>query len=325
MRYLLRRLLFYIVAAFVAITLNFMVPRLMAGDPVQLMFAQFQGRLDPRAMESLKETFGFVSGPIGEQYVTYLKNLLQGNLGLSVSAFPTPVADLIGPSLGWTIRLIGSSTIIAFTLGSLLGIFAAWKRGGKIDSLLLPVVSTLGAFPFFWIALLMLYTFAFTFKIFPIGHAYDVSFGDINWGNAEHVNSVIQHMILPMFTIIFTGLGGWLLGMRNNMIGILAEDYVTMAQAKGLSDRRVMFIYAARNAILPSITAFSMSLGFAVGGALIVELVFAYPGMGYTLLRAVQGRDYPLMQGVFLFITLAVLAANFMADVFYVMLDPRAR
>ncbi len=324
MRFLLRRFSFYLVAAFVAITLNFFVPRLMVGDPVQVMFAQFQGRMDPRALESLKETFGFVQGPILEQYVTYLSNLARGNLGLSVSFFPVPVSEVIAPSLVWTLRLIGLATITSFGIGIVLGIYAAWRRGGVIDSLLLPIASAVGAFPFFWIAMLVLYIFGLVLKWFPIGHAYDVAL-KVDWGNPEFVNSVIRHAFLPMVTVVFTAIGGWLLGMRNNMIGVLSQDYVTMAQAKGLSDWRVMITYAARNAILPSVTAFSMSLGFVVGGALVVELVFAYPGMGFTLLKAVQGRDYPLMQGVFLLITLAVLAANFLADVFYVILDPRAR
>ncbi len=324
MRFLLRRLMFYLVAAFAAITLNFFIPRLMVGDPVQVMFAQFQGRLDPRALDSLRETFGFVQGPLLDQYVTYLGNLLRGNLGLSVSFFPVPVAEVIGPSLLWTLRLIGIATIFSFALGITLGMFAAWRRGRFVDSVILPVASAVGAFPFFWIAMLVLYIFALVLGWFPIGHAYDVSL-PVDWGNPQFLNSVIQHAALPLLTILFTAFGGWLLGMRNNMIGVLSEDYVTMAQAKGLSDRRVMFTYAARNAILPSLTGFAMSLGYVVGGALVVELIFAYPGMGYTLLKAVQGRDYPLMQGVFLLITLAVLGANFIADVCYVLLDPRAR
>ncbi len=324
MRFLFRRLTFYIVAAFAAITLNFFIPRMMVGDPVQLMFAQFQGRLDPRAMESLKETFGFVQGPLLQQYITYLTNLFQGNFGLSVSSFPVPVIELIGPSLAWTVRLIGFSTILAFIIGTILGVFAAWRRGGGIDNIFLPIASVVGAFPFFWIAMVVLYLFGLVWKWFPIGHAYDVSM-QVDWGNPTFLSSVVQHSLMPLCTIIITAIGGWMLGMRNNMIGVLSQDYVTMAQAKGLSDRRVMLVYAARNAILPSLTGFAMSLGFVVGGALVVELVFAYPGMGYTLLRAVQGRDYPLMQAVFLVITLAVLAANFAADIMYVLLDPRAR
>ncbi|MGQ9888282.1 MAG: ABC transporter permease [Aggregatilineales bacterium] len=324
MRFLARRFAFYLIAAFFAITINFFLPRMMVGDPVQIMFAQFQGRLDPRALDSLKATFGFVEGPLLEQYLTYLSNLLQGNLGLSISSFPVPVSQIISSSVMWTIRLLGLATIMSFSIGVLLGILAAWRRGGRVDSVLLPVFTMMGAFPFFWIAMLFLYVFGFLLGWFPIGHAYNIALR-VDWGNPEFVSSVVRHALLPLTVILITSIGGWMLGMRNNMIGVLSEDYIVMAQAKGLSDRRVMFVYAARNAILPSLTGFAMSLGFVIGGALVVELVFAYPGMGFTLLNAVNGRDYPLMQGVFLMITLAVLAANFIADIVYVVLDPRAR
>lgn len=324
MRFLLRRLSFYLLAAFVAITINFFIPRLMTGDPVQVMFAQFQGRMDPRALDSLKETFGFVQGPLHEQYFTYLGNLLQGNMGISITAFPVPVTDVIGASLLWTVRLLGLATIMSFGIGILLGILAAWRRGRTVDNYVLPVASMLGAFPYFWVAMLALYVFGFVLGAFPIGHAYNIALR-VDWGDPEFLSSVVRHALLPLITILLTSIGGWMLGMRNNMIGVLAEDYIVMAQAKGLSDRRVMFIYAARNAILPSLTGFAMSLGFVIGGALVVEIVFAYPGMGFTLLNAVRGRDYPLMQGVFLMITFAVLAANFIADIVYVVLDPRAR
>lgn len=324
MRFLARRFAFYVVAAFFAITINFFLPRMMVGDPVQIMFAQFQGRLDPRALDSLKATFGFVEGPLLEQYLAYLSNLLQGNLGLSISSFPVPVSQVISSSAMWTIRLIGLATIMSFSIGTLLGILAAWRRGGRIDSVLLPIFTMMGAFPFFWIAMLFLYVFGFLLGWFPIGHAYNIAL-PVDWNNPEFLSSVVRHAMLPLIVILMTSIGGWMLGMRNNMIGVLAEDYIVMAQAKGLSDRRVMFVYAARNAILPSLTGFAMSLGFVIGGALVVELVFAYPGMGFTLLNAVNGRDYPLMQGVFLMITLAVLAANFIADIVYVVLDPRAR
>ncbi len=324
MRFLVRRFVFYLIAAFVAITLNFFLPRLMVGDPVQVMFGRFQGRMDPRTIESLKLTFGFVDGPITEQYVTYLKHLAHGELGTSLTYFPQPVLDVIGPSVLWTLRLLGLATIFSFILGTTLGMMAAWKRGKFVDSLILPMASALGAFPFFFVAMLVLYEFAFLRGWFPIGHSFDIKL-EKDWSSLEFVQSVVKHAFLPLITIVITALGGWMLGMRNNMIGVLAEDYITMAQAKGLSDRRVMFTYAARNAILPSLTGFAMSLGFVIGGALVVELVFAYPGMGYMLLSSVNGRDYPLMQGVFLMITLSVLVANFFADVIYVLMDPRAR
>lgn len=324
MRFLVRRFGFYLIALLVAVTLNFLIPRMMAGDPVQIMFARFQGRMNPEAMASLYETFGFVSGPLHEQYFAYMSNLLQGNLGISVSAFPVPVADVLGTSLAWTVRLVGLATIISFLAGIILGTFAAWRRGGFVDTFVLPVSSILNSFPYFWIAMLALYIFALGLGWFPLGHAADDDIRQ-NWGDPQYVFSVIQHMILPALTIVITSVGGWMLGMRNNMIGVLAEDYILMAQAKGLSDRRVMMTYAARNAILPSLTGFAMSLGFVLGGALLTEIVFAYPGMGYTLLNAVNTRDYPLMQGIFLFITAAVLVANLIADVIYVVLDPRAR
>ncbi len=324
MRFLVRRTGFYMVAALIAITLNFFIPRMMSGDPVTAMFARFQGRLEPRTMDALRETFGFVDAPIHEQYFTYLQNLLQGNFGTSITAFPAPVTEVIGNALVWTLRLAGTATIVSFVGGTLLGIFAAWKRGRFSDSVILPFLSFIGAFPYFFVAMLLLYILAFGLKWFPLSHAYDLSIR-VDWGSPEFVMSVLQHAALPAFTIVITGMGGWMLGMRNNMIGVLGEDYIVMAQAKGLSDRRVMLTYAARNAILPSVTGFAMSLGFAIGGALLTEIVFSYPGIGFWLLSAVNGRDYPLMQGIFLMITLAVLLANFMADVIYVMLDPRAR
>jgi peptide/nickel transport system permease protein len=324
MRFVLRRISFYLVAAFIAITLNFIIPRLMTGDPVTLMFARFQGRLDPRSLESLKITFGFVEGPILQQYVTYLQNLLQGNLGTSVVAFPVPVTEVIATGLGWTVRLAGTATIISFAVGTLLGIIAVWRRGRFADQYLLPILSLLGAFPYFFIAMLALYIFALELGWFPLNHASDLTIPQ-DWSSIPFLLSVVHHAILPALTIVVTSMGGWMLGMRNNMIGVLAQDYIVMAQAKGLSDRRVMFTYAARNAILPSLTGFAMSLGFVLGGALLTEVVFNYPGVGFLILNAVNARDYPLMQGLFLIITLAVLLANLTVDVIYVLLDPRVR
>jgi peptide/nickel transport system permease protein len=324
MRYLSRRLVFYFIAFFVAITLNFFIPRLMVGDPVQLLIARFQGRLTVDAEASIRATFGFVQGPLPQQYITYVSNLLQGNFGLSVSQFPTPVSQVLGASLLWTLRLIGTATILAFLVGTLLGIVAAWQRGKFVDSYVLPILGILNAFPAFWLSMMIVYYFAFTLKWFPMSHASDISLTP-DWGSWEYTSSVIRHAFLPLTTIIITTIGGWMLGMRNNMIGVLSQDYIVMAQAKGLSDRRVMFVYAARNAILPSLTGFAQALGFVLGGAIVIEIVFSYPGVGFTLLAATNARDYPLMQAIFLLITLAVLIANFIADVSYVLLDPRAR
>lgn len=324
MRFLLRRLSFYLIAAFIAITLNFFIPRLMTGDPATIIFARYQGRLDPRAIDSLRAAFGFVDGPIFDQYLSYLTNLFQGNLGISIINFPVPVTTVISSALAWTLRLAGTATIASFLIGTILGIIAAWRRGRFADNFVLPALGLLGAFPYFFIAMLALYAFGFGLKWFPLSHTSDIDLVQ-DWGNPTYILSVLHHAIMPAFTIVVTSLGGWMIGMRNNMIGILSEDYIIMAQAKGLTDRRVMLGYAARNAILPSLTGFAMSLGFIIGGALLTEIVFSYQGVGFLLLSAVNGRDYPLMQGIFLMITLAVLIANFLVDVVYVLLDPRAR
>jgi len=179
------------------------------------------------------------------------------------------------------------------------------------------------AIPYFWLALIVVYVFGFLLRLFPLTGAYDLS---VEPGlNGAFITSAVYHAILPAITIVVSSIAGWMLGMRNAMLSTLSEDYVLMAQAKGLPDRRVMLMYAARNAILPNITGFALSLGFVVGGALLTEIIFSYPGIGFALLQAVQSEDFPLMQGIFLVITLAVLGANFLADILYVVLDPRVR
>lgn len=323
-RFLRRRFLFYLVAAFAAITLNFIIPRLMPGDPVQLLFARFQGKLDPRAFEAIKAQFGFVDGPLIEQYLLYLRSIVTLDFGPSIMGFPVPVSQVIGGSLRWTLILAGIASVMSYLIGTFLGVLAAWRRGGRIDTILLPIASVFGAFPYFFVALLAVYIFGFQLDVFPTSHAYDTAIRQ-DWRSTEFLWSVVYHMILPLFTIILTATGGWMLGMRNNMIGVLSQDYIVMAEAKGLADRRIMLMYAARNAILPSLTAFAMSFGFIIAGLLLTEIVFSYPGMGYTFLLAINARDYPLIQGIYLMITAAVLLANFIADMSYVLLDPRAR
>ncbi len=323
MRYILRRLGFYLIAAWVSLTLNFFIPRLMPGDPATALMGRFKGRLQPQALDALREAFGFTDAPLYIQYFTYVKHLFQGQLGISVVYFPSPVTDVIGTGLMWTLVLAGVAVVISFALGTVLGVLAAWRRGGWVDSVAPPVLLFLGSFPYFWLAMLLLYFFGFVLGWFPLWHAYD---GYLTPGfSLEFVGSVLHHMILPALTIVAASAGAWMLSMRNTMVGVLSEDYITMAQAKGLSPRRVMFHYAARNALLPNVTGFGMALGFVLSGSLLTEIVFSYPGQGYLLIQAVQGQDYPLMQGLFLAITFAVLAANFMVDVIYVWLDPRTR
>lgn len=323
MSFLLRRLGFYVLAAWIALTLNFFLPRLMPGDPATALFARFRGKASPEALAALREVFGLTGAPLPSQYVTYLSHALRGDLGISVAYFPAPVSQVIGAGLPWTVFLAGGALLLSFVLGTLLGAAAAWWRRGWLDSVLPPLFALLGAFPYFWLAMVALYVLGFGAGWFPLGHAYD---DDLVPGwNLAFVADVVRHAALPMGTVVIATMGGWLLSMRNTMIAVLGSDYVTLARAKGLSPARVALRYAARNALLPNVTGFGMALGFVLGGSLLTEIVFSYPGQGYLLVQAVRNQDYPLMQGIFLVITLAVLLANWLVDVLTVWLDPRTR
>jgi len=322
-RFILRRLGFYLIAFWASVTLNFLLPRFMPGDPVSRMFARTQGKMQPEQIEALRKLLGVDTRPLWEQYVDYMHNILTGQMGVSISRFPTPVTEVIASQIGWTLLLGGTALVFAAIIGNLLGILAAWRRGGAIDSALPPLLIFIGSFPYFWLAMGALYLFGVVLGWFPIRHAFtDGLEPAFTW---EFIGDVGAHLVLPALTIVLVSIGGWMLGMRNTMIATNAEDYITMAEAKGLRPGRIMLRYAARNAMLPSVTSFGMSLGFVVGGAMLTEVVFAYPGVGYQLLNAVQGLDYPLMQGLFLTITAAVLLANFLVDILYVRLDPRVR
>ncbi|AXI76847.1 ABC transporter permease [Peterkaempfera bronchialis] len=323
MKYLLRRIAFYLITAWAAITLNFIIPRLMPGDPVQALIARFQGQLSTKAIDSLNILFGLDQHKsIWQQYIEYWSNLLHGDLGLSFTFFPTPVSEVISQQLPWTLALVGTTTLISFLLGTTLGVFAGWRRGSWMDSLL-PVATFFSAIPYFWLGLIAIALFAGVWHVFPAAQGFDN--GLVPSMSFDFVASAVYHSVLPGITIVISAMATWILAMRNMMVTVSSEDYVTVAHAKGLSERRVMFSYAARNAVLPSISGFALSLGFIVGGTLLVEMVFSYPGIGLVLLQAVGAKDYPLMQGIFLIITLSVLAANLLADLAYMFLDPRTR
>ncbi|GAA4829137.1 ABC transporter permease [Luteimicrobium xylanilyticum] len=323
MRFILRRLGFYLLAFWVSITLNFLLPRVMPGDPVSRMFARSQGQMTPEQVDQLRKLFGLDHRPLWQQYTSYVHDMLTGHMGISISRFPSPVSEVIASQIGWTLLLGGTALVIAVVVGNLLGILAAWRRGGVLDSVLPPLLVFIGSFPYFWLAMGALYLFGVVLGWFPTGHAFSVGLTPA-W-TSEFVSDVATHLVLPAATIVLVSIGGWMLGMRNTMIATTSEDYIVMAEAKGLRPHRIMFRYAARNAMLPAVTSLGMSLGFIVGGAMLTEVVFAYPGVGYQLLAAVQGLDYPLMQGIFLTITAAVLLTNFLVDIVYVRLDPRVR
>lgn len=330
MLYVLRRLGALLVTLWIAITVNFALPRLMPGDPVQTMFARYQGKVSPTAIHSMQVAFGMNTheSELG-QYADYLRHTLTGNLGVSFSYFPASVSSLIWSALPWTLGLVGFATILAFLLGTSLGMFAAWRRGtagwrraSLVDSGLVPLGLLLGALPSFWIALILLYFIAFQAGWFPVGGGINAGQPIDSWSGFA---SLLQHSALPAFTLTLISMGLWILLMRNNMLTVLGEDYVKFARAKGLNDRTVAYRYAARNAILPVIAQLALALGVVVGGQVFIEIVFSYPGIGYLLLQAVQNEDYPLMQGIFLIFTVTLLLASFLADALYAVFDPRVR
>jgi peptide/nickel transport system permease protein len=322
-KYILQRLAFYLFTLWAAITINFFIPRLIPGDPVLALISKFQGQISTTAMHSLYVLFGLDKHEsIWKQYIDYWKQLFHGDLGLSFTFFPTPVSEVLRQYLPWTVALVGVTTVISFLLGTTLGVLAGWRRGSWVDAIL-PATQFLASVPYFWLGLIFITLFTSAGSWLPAGNGYDTGVvPGWTWG---FISSAIQHSILPSLTILLTSMSGWILSMRNMMVTVAGEDYITVAHAKGLSERRVMLSYAARNALLPNVSGFALSLGFIVGGALLVEIVFSYPGVGYVLLQATGSNDYPLMQGIFLVITLALLAANLLADIAYLVLDPRTR
>src|SRR5213080_1546539 len=305
MRFVVRRLGFFLVTLWAAVTLNFLIPRLMPGNAAIAMMSRYKGHVNPQAMHALEIAFGVHNHQsLVSSYFTYLGNIARGHFGVSLTFFPDTVAHQVLQALPWTLALVGITTILAFLLGTLIGLVSGWRRGGALDGVLPPL-------------------FAITLGWFPDSGGYEVP-TTVGW-NWTSVSDAFTHSILPALTIIVTAIGGWILTMRNNMITVLTEDYVRMARAKGLKPWRIMWTYAGRNAILPNLVGFAMSLGFVVGGAILVEFVFNYPGVGWMFLQSVENQDYALMQALFLMITVTVLLAILAADVATALLDPRTR
>jgi len=322
MPFILRRLGFYVVAAWVALTVNFFLPRWVPGNAVEAIMSKFPS-LQPAAYHALEAMLGVGNGgSIWHQYGSYLVDVLHLNFGISSSEYPAHVSTLLAQTIPWTLVLVGTATVIAFFLGTLLGILAGWRHGGWLERLL-PGLMFLQAIPYFFLALLLLYLLAVNVHIFPMGQGY--AGGLIPGWNWSFISSAFFHSLLPAFTIVITSVAGWMLQMRNVMITTIGEDYVLAAQAKGLRNRRVIFSYAARNALLPQLQGFGLALGFVVSGAIVMEIVFSYPGIGLLLLNSVTSDDYPLTQAIFLVITFAVLIANLIVDLVIVAVDPRVR
>jgi peptide/nickel transport system permease protein len=327
MRYLLRRLGIYLLAIWAAVTINFLLPRLAPGNPAEVVYSRLAqtGSVSPATLKSLELQFGLnTTDPLWLQYLKYLGSLLHGNLGVSVTYFPNSVSTVIAQDLPWTLVLLTISVLMSFTLGTLIGVYMAWKRGSPFDALLSSVMMFCYSIFFPWLGLLVVFYLAFRTGWFPFTDAYNTT-TDSPALNLTFLSDAAYHAILPAATLVVSTIAGWMLTMRNSMITTLSEDYVLMARAKGLSSRRVMFAYAARNAILPSVTGLAIALGAVVGGQFLVEVVFSYPGIGYALVQGIGNHDYSLTDGILLMVTLAIVAANFIVDLLYVLIDPRTR
>jgi peptide/nickel transport system permease protein len=326
MRWFARRLAFYVFAIWVALTINFLLPRLMPGSPLGGILQHLtpsQIAANPGIVQTYEALLGGGHHSIWQDYVTYLGRIVHFDFGVSTSNYPTPVSEVVGRTLPYSIFLVGVAFLLAFVLGTGVGMVAAWRRGGVVDSVGVPVFMALSAFPAFFTALLGLYLFGLKLHWFPIQHAYDS--GIVPGFNWTFLSSALRHAELPIIVVVLAYTGGWVLNMRTVMITTIGEDYVTMAHAKGLRDRRVMTRYAGRNAILPPLNGFAALFASAVGGLVFVEFIFSYPGAGYTLQQAVLGNDYALAQAILVVLSVCVILANLLMDVLNLVLDPRLR
>lgn len=328
MVYFARRIGFFLATLWGAVTLNFLIPRLSPGDPAQAILLRLAGRsgsnqVDPAQLAAVRAMLGVPDAPLWRQYLDYLGNLARGDFGVSYTYFPYEVSEVVGEALPWTIVLVGVTLVLSFVIGTLLGTWVAWRRGSTFDTVLTVGSSFVGTLPFFWIALLLIYVFAITLGWFPASGGYSGALEPAL--SPQFLADAWPHFLLPAAAIMVTGPIGWLLGMRNNMVQSLGEDFARFGRAKGLSDRRLAVDYGARVAILPNVTGFALALGGLVGGTVLVEQTFNYPGTGRLLLEAVANKDFPLMQTIFLMVAVGVLLANLAADLLYGVLDPRAR
>ncbi|GAP07690.1 ABC-type dipeptide/oligopeptide/nickel transport systems, permease components [Anaerolinea thermolimosa] len=324
-RYFLNKLVWLFITAVFAFVLNFILPRLMPGDPVAAITARIaQGMSNSTGMKEVYEQYATLFGtnrPLLEQFFLYVRNVLQGNFGSSFSQYPRPVADILKSSILWTIGLQFPAIIVGWLIGNTLGALAAYLKKG-FDKVLMPISIFISNFPAFGMAIILMVIFAVDLKWFPTsgGYGFDM-IPNFSW---DFIVSVIHHYQLPFWSIVLIAIGGQAIGMRSMSIYELNADYVKYSRFLGIKDSTIVR-YVFRNAMLPQITGLALSIGTMVGGALVAEIVFSYPGLGYTLLNGVMGQDYPLISAVTLIITIMVLLANFLIEIAYGLIDPRIK
>ena len=324
-KYFLNKLLWFLVTLVSAFILNFILPRLMPGDPVAAIVSRVaQGMSNATGVQAIYEQYTELFGtnkPIIEQFFIYLKNVARGDFGFSFSQYPRTVADVIKASIWWTVALQFPAIIVGWLIGNTLGALAAYLKGG-FDKVLMPVSIFVSNLPAFGMAVILLVIFAVNLEWFPTsgGYGFDL-IPNLSW---KFFWSVLVHYQLPFWSIVLITIGGQAIGMRSMSIYELNADYVKYSRFMGIKDRKIVG-YVFRNAMLPQITGLALSIGTMVGGALVAEIIFSYPGLGSTILTAVLGGDYPLISATALIITLMVLLANFLIEIVYGILDPRIK
>lgn len=324
--YLIRRLTLLALVIWTAATLNFLLPKLSPRNPVRerlMEQAQTGGYLEKGLDEMVKAyeaKFG-LDQPLWRQYLRYMWDMAHLDLGYSIAFYPKRVIELIGEAIPWTIGLLTVSTLIAFTLGSLVGALLAWPRVPRFLQIFVPPLMTLSAVPYYLLGLVLIYFLAFRLPIFPIGGGYAV--GTVPGLEPSFIAEVLHHAALPALSIVLSGLGSWALGMRGMMVTVEGEDYMILAEAKGLKGSRIFLRYAMRNALLPQVTSLALSLGYVASGSILVEMVFGYPGIGTLLARSIRYFDYFTIYGIVFIVILAIALAMLIMDLIYPLLDPR--
>lgn len=315
--YLIKRGIQTLAVIFVVVTINFVLPRLLPGDPAARFYED--PRVSPEVKEEILRQFG-LDKPIWQQYLIYLRNLLGGEFGISYT-YRRPVMEVILSRIPWTVILTGSSFVLSVAFGVILGAAAAWRRGSALEAVVLGASVIFAALPSFWFALLLLLVFAFYIPIFPaFGMADPILIPGPNWA---YILSVLHHAALPVFLMSLTGLVGYAAVVRYSMIDVTGEQYIVVARAKGVPERTLLYKHALRNALLPLVTRLGLSLAGIIGGAVIIETIFSWEGMGLLVVEASRARDYPLMQGTFLILASVTILSNLAADLLYAKLDPR--
>ena len=323
--YLIRRIIMFFVVIILAATLNFIIPRLAPGDPIASVLEELRARGasttgEDKIVAAYRERFG-LDLPAHEQYIRFLYNTLRFDLGYSISYYPQKVETALFRALPWTVGLLALSTFISFAFGSFVGALMAWPRAPRFVMRFVPLFMVLSAVPYYLLGLILVYIFAFALRLLPLGGAY--SSGTVPLLTLDFLLDVLRHGILPALSIVLTSVGFWALSMRGTMVTVLGEDYLTLAEAKGLPDRRIFFGYAMRNALLPQVTSLAIALGTVASGSVLVEVVFNYPGVGWLLYNALRSSDYYMIQGVAFFLVLTVAVSVLIVDLIYPLLDPR--